>query len=298
VTGRTPGRTPGRARGRAPVVLIALLLTVTAAGCGSKVDEKKTGAEYVALGDSYTAGPGISPIGNRPCGRSKLNYPSLLAKALKVSSFVDRSCSGASTLNLDQPQAYGIARLNDPQLNVVDKNTRLITIGLGLNNNAISIGLLLVCLDPDHGPLSDKCQRYLAAPQSTIEDQMKLSGSQLGAGLAEIKKLAPNARIVVVGYPRLVPDQGSCPDRLPVPAAQVERMRWGMRYVNQVWADTAKQAGAIYVDMYAASEGHDICSADPWIADYKGALDKAFRLHPYGSYHEAVATQVERALGQ
>jgi hypothetical protein len=284
----------GRAPGRASLLVLVLVLLAAVAGCGTKAAEKKTGAEYVALGDSYTAGPGISPIGDRPCGRSKLNYPSLLAKALKISSFADRSCSGASTLNLDQPQAYGIARLNDPQLNVVDQSTRLITIGLGLNNNAVSIGLLLVCLDPDHGPLSDKCQRYLSAPQSAIESQMKLSGSQLAAGLAEIRKLAPNARIVVVGYPRLVPDQGSCPDRLPVPDAQVERMRWGMRYVNQVWADTAKQAGAIYVDMYAASEGHDICSDDPWIADYKGA----FRLHPYGSYHQAVATQVERALGQ
>jgi hypothetical protein len=49
-----------------------------------------------------------------------------------------------------------------------------------------------------------------------------------------------------------------------------------MRTVNKVWA-AAKHAGAVYVDMYPASEGHDICSADPWIADYRGGLDKA---HP------------------
>jgi hypothetical protein len=281
---------------RAPVLLLVMVLALVAAGCGSH-DEKRTGPRYVALGDSYTAGPGIPPIADRTCGRSKANYPSLLAKAMKISNFVDQSCSGATTVNLDHPQAYGIARLNDPQLDVVDTSTTLLTIGIGLNNNAVSVGLLLVCLDPDHGPLSDKCQRYLATPQSTIETQIKLSASQLGASLAEIRKKAPKARIVVVGYPRLVPDVGSCPDRLPVPDAQVERMRWAMGYVNQVWAETAKQAGTVYVDMYAASEGHDICADDPWIADYKGAVDKAALLHPYGSYHQAVAAQIETALG-
>ncbi len=295
---RRPALAGARPRVRLLALLPILLLLVAAAGCGSNHDQKKTGPKYVALGDSYTAGPGIAPFGDRPCGRSKVNYPTLLADALKASGFADRSCSGASTLNLDQPQSYGKIRLNDPQLDGVDKSTQLVTVGLGLNNNAVSIGLLLVCLDPDHGPLSAKCQQYLATPQSQIEAQMKSSASQLGMALGEIKQKAPDARIVVIGYPRLVPDQSSCPDRLPVPEAQVERMRTGMRYVNRVWADAAKQAGAIYVDMYAVSEGHDICSDDPWIADYRGAVTKARALHPYAKYHEAVAAQVEHALGE
>jgi hypothetical protein len=43
------------------------------------------GASYVALGDSYTSGPGVLPyVPTAPpeCGQSELNYPHLVASAL------------------------------------------------------------------------------------------------------------------------------------------------------------------------------------------------------------------------
>jgi len=54
---------------------------------------------YVALGDSYAAGPWIpvqrsDPIG---CGRSTHNYPALVAEALGIADYTDVSCSGART---------------------------------------------------------------------------------------------------------------------------------------------------------------------------------------------------------
>ena len=53
---------------------------------------------YVALGDSYTAAPGVPQTEQGTgCLRSNGNYASLVAKRLKA-EFVDVSCSGASAV--------------------------------------------------------------------------------------------------------------------------------------------------------------------------------------------------------
>ncbi len=57
---------------------------------------------YVALGDSYTAGPLIpnqqpNPLG---CLKSDHNYRHLVALALQVPTFRDASYSGATTANI------------------------------------------------------------------------------------------------------------------------------------------------------------------------------------------------------
>ena len=58
----------------------------------------------------------------------------------------------------------------------------------------------------------------------------------------------------------------------------------------------ATATGATYVDVWKASQGHDICSADPWIngsVDHKG---KALRYHPFAAEQAAVAELVESTL--
>ncbi len=70
---------------------------------------------YVALGDSYVAGPGIpiqrtDPIG---CGRSTRNYPALIAEALGVANYTDVSCSGAWTDHMTAAQ-QGLLRAEAP----------------------------------------------------------------------------------------------------------------------------------------------------------------------------------------
>ena len=58
---------------------------------------------YVALGDSYSAGPLIPTTDLAGgCARSDHNYPSLVARPLKVKTFVDVTCSGADDPRPDQ----------------------------------------------------------------------------------------------------------------------------------------------------------------------------------------------------
>jgi hypothetical protein len=278
-------------------LVLPLVLVVAASGCGSDKAPTGDGPVYAALGDSYTAGAGIEPIADQRCARSSVNYPSIVAKALEAAKFTDRSCGASTTENLDKAQRVQFVRLNGPQLHAVDKDTTLVTIGIGLNNAGISVGLLVGCLTPAGEGPSDSCRQYLSHPQSMIEGQLQIAAGQVEESLEDIAQKAPNAQIVLVGYPRLVPDAGSCPERLPVPEAQIVRMRDAMRFTNQAWREAAEKAGAIYVDMYSLSEGHDICSDDPWVSDYQGVAGKSFLLHPFASYHEAVAEQIIDKLG-
>src|SRR3712207_5879816 len=57
---------------------------------------------YVALGDSYTAGPAITPQGPTipGCIRSDANYPNLIAPDVGQPAFRDVSCSGAQTKDM------------------------------------------------------------------------------------------------------------------------------------------------------------------------------------------------------
>src|SRR5262249_45014666 len=69
---------------------------------------------YVALGDSYTAGPIIGmqlpdPVG---CFRSDHNYPHFVAEALQAPTFRDASCSGAGTDEMTAPQTVNPAPPN------------------------------------------------------------------------------------------------------------------------------------------------------------------------------------------
>ena len=54
----------------------------------------------------------------------------------------------------------------------------------------------------------------------------------------------------------------------------------------------AKQTGAEFVDMYAASDGHDICSDDPWVNGRKTEPGTALAYHPLAVEQQAVADLV------
>src|SRR3954471_4281611 len=74
------------------VVALAAALFVALNACVPAPDT------YVALGDSYAAGPlildQVSPLG---CLRSNHNYASLIAPTLGLAKFKDVTCSGAET---------------------------------------------------------------------------------------------------------------------------------------------------------------------------------------------------------
>src|SRR5205085_1897697 len=93
---------------------------------------------YVALGDSYTAGP-VIPLQIPPygCLKPDPNYPHLAAPELGLPAFRDASCSGAETDDMTHTQNVDPGP-NPPQFDSLDANTRIVSIQIGGNDIGFS----------------------------------------------------------------------------------------------------------------------------------------------------------------
>ena len=236
------------------------------------------GATYVALGSSFAAGSGI-PVQTGVCGRSDSNYPNLVAADLDL-KLVDVSCAGATTANLlDTPQGD-----TPPQVNAVTADTSLVTVTVGGNDigyslAAITCGTETVCtLD------SAKLETDLAATRTTLTSL-----------LTQVKQKAPDATVVLVTYPRVVPET-ECPALSFTPEeAQVVRTM-GER-LNQLFVEVGADTGAVVVDPYEAEGDHTVCAADPADRWTDGvAATAGFPYHPNAAGHVAMAKLVSEAL--
>jgi len=283
------------------VALVVCALTVAACGKKELPPPPEDTNYYVGLGDSFTAVAGAGPFDN-PCKRSENDYPSLVAEKLKVASFADVSCGGAQTVNLTQSQVITGAGVNQAQLDAVSASTKLITVGMGLNDGPattngtrISYLLLFTCLRGKDGKRPDTCKPYLEQPDSGFDSVIQSLADDVQNGLKQIRQQAPGARIVLVGYPRVAPDSGTC-QQLPYPPVALNRIRTVVHAADDALEKVAEKEGADYVDMWTASRGHDACSADPWVNGAKAIKGEALQFHPYKAYHRAVAAKIVALL--
>jgi len=279
------------------LLLVALLTLLGLAACSGADDQPLAGGSggatreptgsgpmtYVALGDSFTAAPGVPPQLPGPCGRSSRNYPHVLADELDA-DLVDVSCGGADTTHVRTPQPLGEGSSVPPQLDAVTPDADLVTIGLGGNDLGLFARLLRVCLT------GSGCTQGAAALQADLPTVER----RVLRVVRAVRAAAPEAEVVVVGYPQLVGDE-TC-ERLPMAAGDLP----AAREVNAGLADAVERAaeagGARYVDLLEPSEGHDICSADPWVNGFDLGAEAA-PFHPFASEQEAVAELVADAVG-
>ena len=283
------------------VAAAALLAGCTSSGSGAEpvpVPDEPAFTSYVALGDSFTAGPLVPTTALADgCLRSDGNYPALLAERLDIARVTDVSCSGATTADLTgRQQTVGSATVR-PQLDALRRGTDLVTLGIGGNDFALFSTLVQTCsrlrpVDPQGSPCAEQLRAQgvdLVARTGDIADRVV-------AALRRIEARAPEAEVLVVGYPRLTPETGTCPRRLPFAEGDYA---WGdrlTRALNDALADAADRAGVGFVDMYAASEGHDICAEDPWVNGRRTDRAAALAYHPFAVGMEAVADEVADTL--
>lgn len=214
---------------------------------------------YVALGDSYSAASGnfpLDPTAPLLCARSTKNYPHLVARRTGA-HLKDVTCGAAQTKDFTTSQWPGIA----PQLNAVEPGTQLVTMTIGGNDNNTFIGSILACgavglLSGGQGsPCKDTFKDTFA---KTVETK---TGPAVTAALRAVKERAPKARVAILGYPQILPATAdpSCFPKMPVASGDVPYLRDLQARLNQVVEQAAAETGATFVDMAAASEGHDAC---------------------------------------
>ncbi|MEN8675168.1 SGNH/GDSL hydrolase family protein [Nocardioides sp.] len=248
---------------------------------------------YVAMGDSYTAAP-LFPLAEQEqingCLRSDQNYPALVASQLDV-PLIDVSCSGASTTSMFAAQRF-IDNERPPQLDSLTSDTDLVTLGIGANDFRYFSKMIFTCLkvakrDPEGSPCRDK--NLTPKGRDRIERHLGEIRRNVSRVVRTIGRKAPNAQILLVGYPQLLPAEGTCRNKLPLAVGDYAYTRdLNLRLSNAVRKGGVK-AGAEFVDLVEASQGHDICSKEPWVAGIRGAPKRAMGLHPYPAEQQAVA---------
>ena len=278
-------------------LVAALLLTVPGlTGC-QEDSASLSGERYVALGDSFTSGAGLPQTdrGAFTCGQSSLNYPSLVAKAIGA-KLVDVSCGGATTENGTQPQSLG-GEAWPPQLDAVTKGTDLVTVSLGGNDFSWYLGVMFGCTTAaTSDPTGDPCERQGTSLESDLTALPPQIGARLEALLTEAHRRAPEAEVLLVGYPQPVPASGTCPE-LPLATGDYPFVRAQWEALDVAMREAASAAGATFVGVLGPSEGHDICAGpDAWVNGLVAQPGVAAAYHPLASGQAAVAELVEQAL--
>lgn len=239
---------------RPPVTLLlsvlfalALLAPVQAAGSALR---------YVALGDSYSAASGVLPIDlSAPqCLRSTRNYPRVIARETGA-QLVDVTCGAAETGDFFESQYPGVA----PQLDAVKQDTELVTMTIGGNDSGVFINTILACGTAGLSTLGQgsPCKdRYGSSFEDTIDAATYPS---LVKSLNAVLAKAPAARVAILGYPWIMPATGGCFDKMPVAEGDVPYVRGIQATLNDAVRRAAAATGATYVNLNAASNGHDAC---------------------------------------
>ena len=257
-------------------------------------------ALYVALGDSYTSAPGLLGQYRSPllCLRSDRNYPSLVRAALHSDAFRDASCSSAQTTHMTAPQSlwFGTAH-HRPQFDALSADATLVTIGIAANDVDL-VPMTFLCMQSSLlAPSGAACrQRYGAAPANLTA----ATAPRIAALLDGVHERAPAARVLLVGYPAVLPSNGrGCYPFVTLSNDDVTYLDREFVRLNAMLAEQAAAGDAEFVDTYADSVGHDVCAplGRRW---FEGLLPTAiaFPLHPNDLGEASMARSVLRLLAQ
>jgi lysophospholipase L1-like esterase len=253
---------------------------------------------YVSLGDSYTAAPLVpNPTGSPIlCGRSTNNYPSDVTRALSPSSFTDASCSSATTVDMTQSQSLeGGLQTAPPQFNALKANDALVTVGIG-GNDAGLISVAEECAKLDIvRPTGTACKNHYASSSGDPNvAAVTATAPKVAAVIQGIHARAPQAEVMVVGYPDGLPTNGSsCWPLVPISGGDITYFNGLETSLNSVLKSAANANGATYVDTFTSSIGHDACKASgtAWVNGIV-PTSAAFPLHPNQKGEQNMANQV------
>lgn len=274
--------------------VLGSVLSVTAAAPPASAERGRAAEalNWVALGDSYSADvmvpPWDAPADSDGCGRSMFNWEAMLKQDLNAAhpgwvNLTDVTCGGATVAQgVLGPQPAGVLFgppadgkdhggwvAKPPQIDAVDANTDIVTVGIGGNdfgfgdilNNCLAVGA------EQTFPVK-YCKNYYESEegQHWLNDRWQILENGLQATLADIHSRAPKAKVFLLGYPAIAPSVQGCSYgnfhqlgtvRLTNDAPYLDSLQ---QQLNQRIADAAGDNQATYVDTYTSSKEHGVCA--------------------------------------
>jgi lysophospholipase L1-like esterase len=282
-------------------LMVTVVSVAASAATRSGTLRAASALNYVSLGDSYTAGPLIPDLTGSPagCARSTHSYPFLVAAADSAASFTDVSCQGADTSNMTHSESVPLGS-NPPQDNALSSSTTLVTLQIGGNDinfsNIIINCTTLSLTDPFGAPCK---KHYTSGGKDRLKEAIEATAPKVAADLQGIHADAPNARVLLVGYPVILPNSGDgCWPVVPIAFGDVPYLRGVEQQLNAMLATEAAANSATFVDTYTASIGHDVCQS-PGVKWVEGLIptSPAAPFHPNALGEKSMAQQVLAALG-
>lgn len=238
--------------------LLAIFVTLT---CVAAVGAAQAGAatsNYVALGDSYSSGEGTGystynlDVG---CRRSTYGYPYLVASQRGNTNLKFVACSGATT-----------ADVTSKQLSALSTSTNFATMTIG--GNDIGFGDLIVACTLKN------CSSEITTSNGKINNTLP---GRLASLYAAMKSRAPQAKFVILSYPRVLGTSG-CFATTGISSSERSQLTSLENNLNAKIKTAATAAGFSYVNSDSKFAGHNVCASQEWINGLN-------ILHPEESYH-------------
>ncbi|MCP2267218.1 SGNH/GDSL hydrolase family protein [Promicromonospora thailandica] len=218
------------------------------------------GESYVALGDSYSSGTGTRTYINdgTECLRSTYAYASLTAAA-KGYTLNFRACSGAV-----------VADVSSTQVGALSSSTRFVTISVG-GNDAGFADVLTECALP---AWASDCAGAVAGARTFIQSTLP---GRLGTLYTAIRTRAPNAKVVVVGYPKIFMGE-DCNIATFFSPEDEAALNNAVVLINSVTASASSAKGFTFVNPVSRFTGHAVCDSTEWINGFSNPVRESY--HP------------------
>jgi hypothetical protein len=238
----------------AAVLATALGLALSDASSAGASD-----VNYVALGDSFSAGVGSTGDYLNSCEQSAAAYPYLYATANNPSSFSFQACTQATTTDTD-----------NSQLGALGSGTTLVSVTDGGND----IGFSTVIGDCVLGDDS-RCLNAIHVAENTMRNQLP---GRLDMLYSDIRSDAPHAHVVVLGYPEFydLSRSDGCSGLDTAKRTAVDQAAGLLDSV--ISGEAAKYKNFTFVDVRPYFAGHQLCDVDPWLHSLTWPLSDSY--HP------------------
>jgi lysophospholipase L1-like esterase len=256
---------------------LGLVLAGLGTGCAMETldshEHGLAGGNYVAQGDSYASGTGTREYYDSACQRSNHSYAKQLA-AQEGMNLSHVACSGAR-----------IPDVRANQLGALSAATNLVTISIGGNDAGFS-SVITQCAKP--WPYT--CTTEINNARNFINNTLP---GQLDALYTDIETRAPNARGIVVGYPRLFNGE-ACNLLARISATEQRDLNSVADLLATKTSAAAAAHGFDFVDAREPFNPHRICDDVEWLNGLSDPVGESY--HPNRLGHDAFTDLIAARL--